>query len=93
LNIEFLKQNISLGLRRTTKMRSYPIIIVQFNDFIEKQKWIIYNKNIYINESLTAVNRKLFFEIRMFVKSSKHYKFEWCTGGKFFVKQDESGNF
>jgi len=93
LNIEFLKQNISLGVRRPSKMGSYPSIIVQFNDFIEKQKWIIYSKNIYINESLTAVNRKHFFETKMFVNSSKHYIFEWYTRGKMFVKQDVSSNF
>lgn len=46
--------------------------------------------NFYINESLTAINKNIFFETRMFVKSSKYYKFAWCTQGKIFVKQYES---
>ncbi|CAI6360427.1 unnamed protein product [Macrosiphum euphorbiae] len=70
-----------------------PLIIVEFasrrkrDKFIKKRGKIEYKSNrIYINESLTAFNRKLFWESRMKGKELG-YCFIWTIHGIIFCKK------
>lgn len=74
-----------------------PLIIVEFasrrkrDEFFKKRGKIEYkNHRIHINESLTAYNRKLFWESRMKGKELG-YRFIWTSHGRIFCKKDEQG--
>ncbi|CAI6361668.1 unnamed protein product [Macrosiphum euphorbiae] len=67
-----------------------PLIIVEFasrrkrDEFLKKRGKIEYKSNrIYINKSLTAFNRKLFWESRMKGKELG-YCFIWTSHGRIF---------
>ncbi|KAF0707903.1 Uncharacterized protein FWK35_00033801 [Aphis craccivora] len=61
------------------------------NEFIKKRGKIEYQSHrIYINEGLTAFNKKLFWESRR--KGKKlGYRFIWTSHGRIFCKKDEQG--
>ena len=46
-------------------------------------------RKIYIAESLTQTNKKLFNKCLKF-KKQQHYKFIWTVNGKIFLRKDES---
>lgn len=48
------------------------------------------DRPVYINESLTSAQRKLFAMARQ-VKKEKSYKFVWHRGGRIFAKKEENG--
>lgn len=61
------------------------------DEFLKKQGSIEYKgQRIYINESLTAFNRKLFWVIRTKGKEMD-YRFVWTSHGKIYRKKDEQG--
>ncbi|XP_064486003.1 uncharacterized protein LOC135398533 [Ornithodoros turicata] len=76
-----------------------PAVIVRFTNRSICERWLanrsklrthkIHNQNIYVNENLTASNRKLFYDARMRAKDL-HYKFVWHKYGAIYVRKDES---
>lgn len=59
------------------------------NEFLKKRGKIEYNgSRIFINESLTAYNRKLFWETRTKAKELG-YRYTWTSNGRIFCKKDE----
>ena len=74
-----------------------PLIIIELasrrkrDEFIKKRGKIEYkSQRIYINESLTAFNKKLFWESRMKGKELG-YRFIWTSHGRIYCKKDEQG--
>ncbi|KAF0704336.1 Uncharacterized protein FWK35_00031170 [Aphis craccivora] len=72
-----------------------PQIVVEFSfkrkrdEFFKKRGKIEYNNSrIFINESLTAYNRKLFWETRKKAKELG-YRYIWTSNGRIFCKKDE----
>ncbi|KAF0704421.1 Uncharacterized protein FWK35_00035286 [Aphis craccivora] len=59
------------------------------DEFLKKRGKIEYNNSkIFINESLTAYNRKLFWETRKKAKELG-YRYIWTSNGRIFCKKDE----
>lgn len=48
--------------------------------------------NIFINDQLTAYNKKLFWMTRNKIKINK-WKFSWINEGKIFVRKDENSQY
>jgi len=72
-----------------------PQIIVEFsskrkrNEFIKKRGKLEYKgSRIYINENLTAYNRKLLWETRTKAKELG-YRYIWTSNGRIYCKKDE----
>lgn len=89
--------NVEAVHRIPTKATKTPMVIVRFINRNDRNAWI-QNKqklrrgtdadNVYLQENLTATNRKLFFDART---KAKHlgYKFVWHKEGCSYVRKQE----
>jgi len=98
LEIDLNMFDIENAYRKPTfRNQDKPLIIVELasrrkrNEFMKKRGKIEFNhQRIYINESLTAFNRKLYWETRTKGKELG-YRFIWTSYGRIFCKKDEQG--
>lgn len=83
--------------RVQTKSKKTPMVIVRFVNRSERNRWL-QNKlklrrgaaadNIYLQENLTASNRKLFYDVRTKARNLD-YRFVWHREGYSYVRKRE----
>jgi len=86
---------LCLGLKSEQVIRKSEQVIIclsiLFRDAIYKNRSILHlQKKVYINESLSKQNKRLFNSCLEYKKANR-YKYIWTKNGKTFLKQgDES---
>lgn len=96
IDIDLNLFDIENAYRKPSRQKSdTPQIVAEFSskrkrdEFLKKRGKIEYNgSRIFINESLTAYNRKLFWETRTKAKELG-YRYTWTSNGRIFCKKDE----
>ncbi|XP_040358283.1 uncharacterized protein LOC115324051 [Ixodes scapularis] len=89
--------NVEAVHRIPTKTKKTPMVIVRFINRNDRDAWLKNKQklrsgaevdNVYLEENLTASNRKLFFDVRT---KAKHlgYKFIWHKEGCSYVRKRE----
>jgi len=96
IDIDLNLFDIENAYRKPSRQNSEtPQIVAEFSskrkrdEFLKKRGKIEYNgSRIFINESLTAYNRKLYWETRTRAKELG-YRYTWTSNGRIFCKKDE----
>lgn len=91
------KDNVEAVHRVPNKAKKVPMVIVRFVNRNDRNMWL-QNKqklrreasadNVYLQENMTASNRKLFYDVRMKAKYLG-YKFVWHKEGISYVRKQE----
>lgn len=91
------KENVEAVHRVPTKAKKPPMVIVRFVNQHERNAWLhnkqklrseTSNDNVYLSENMTALNRQLFYDVRMKAKLLG-YKFAWHKEGCSYVRKQE----
>lgn len=77
----------------TEKSEKVPPVLVRFTSRATRDAWLgkkaqlkESDSKIFLNENLTAQNKKLFWHMKTRA-AEKEYKFAWLKNGKFFVRR------
>lgn len=104
LKVDLLESDISTSHRLPTT-KGQPIIIAKFTrrttrdnlysarsnlrKFSSTSLGYTHNNKLFINESLTALSKQLFWQVRQF-KKEHNFKYCWTKYGKVYLRKDDA---
>ncbi|CAN8011342.1 unnamed protein product [Ixodes pacificus] len=91
------KEDVEAVHRVPSRKGKTPPIMIRFSNRSRRDEWLKNknklrsedpNDNIYLQENLTEINKKLFFEAREKAKSLG-YRYTWHKGGCTYVRKQD----